>query len=87
MLFTNNPKKGALAEYVKYFWPGVVVVNEVYPEPSKSEVAVIKDKGACCYHIAGVKGRAWPAFPRGYRAASPAALLFAGEGRGMDRLR
>jgi hypothetical protein len=31
------------------------------------EFEAIKAKGACCYHIAGVKARAWPAFPRGYQ--------------------
>ena len=82
VIVLNLTKKGALAEYVKYFWPGVVVVNEVYPEPSKSEVAVIKDKGACCYHIAGVKGRAWPAFPRGYQGGIPCCASFLPEKEG-----
>jgi hypothetical protein len=31
------------------------------------EVAAIKEQEACCYHIAGVKDRAGPAFPRGYQ--------------------
>lgn len=78
----NLTKKGALPEYLEYFWPGVVVLNEVYPEPGKLEVAAIKDKGACCCHIAGVKGWAWPAFPRGYQGGIPCCASFLPEKEG-----
>lgn len=78
----NLTKKGALSEYIPYFWPGVVVLNEVYPEPVKAEVAAIRAKGACCYHIAGVKGRAWPAFPRGYQGGIPCCASFLPEKEG-----
>ena len=76
MIILNLTKKGALSEYIPYFHPGVVVINEVYPEPGKAEVAAIKAVGACCYHIAGVKGRAWPAFPRGYQGGIPCCASF-----------
>ena len=49
----------------------VVVLNEVYPEPSQSEIAELERQGAKCYHIVGVAGSAWPRFPRAYRGAIP----------------
>ena len=76
VIILNLTKKGALSEYIPHFWPGVVLVNEVYPEPSKSEVADIRAKGAYCYHIAGVKAKAWPAFPRGYQGGIPCCASF-----------
>jgi hypothetical protein len=81
----NLTKKGALSEYIPYFWPGVVVLNEVYPEPGKSEVAAIQAKGGCCYHIAGSKDRPGRLSRGATRAASPAVPLFCRSRKGMDR--
>jgi hypothetical protein len=78
MIVLNLTKKGAISEYIPYLWPGV----EVYPELGKLEVAAMKKKGACCYHIAGVKGRAWPAFPRGYQGGIPCCASFLPEKEG-----
>ncbi len=67
----NLTKSGALLEYARELWPGVIVLNEVYPEPSPSEIAELERRGARCYHIVGVAGSAWPRFPRAYRGAIP----------------
>lgn len=67
----NLTKSGALADYASAFWPGVIVLNEVYPEPSAAEIAALEDRGAVCYHIVGVEGEAWPPFPRAYRGGIP----------------
>jgi len=73
------------ARYIPFLWPEVVVVNEVYPEPSEKEVADIKAKGAVCYHIVGAKGRAWPGFPRGYAGGIPCCASFWPEnGKGYE---
>jgi len=60
------------------------VVNDVYPEPSRAEVEVLRSKSAVCYHIAGIKAKAWPAFPRGYQGGIPccASFLLDKEGEG-----
>lgn len=76
LILLNLTKKGALSEYIPYLRPGAIVLNEVYPEPSKTEVAAIKAKGASCYHISGVKGKAWPSFPRGYEGGIPCCASF-----------
>ena len=67
----NLTKSGALSEYVGKFWPGTIVLNEVYPEPSASEIAALEERGAKCYHIVGVAGQAWPPFPRAYQGGIP----------------
>jgi hypothetical protein len=67
----NLTKSGALLEYARELWPGVIVLNEVYPEPSAMELAELEARGAGCYHIVGVEGEAWPPFPRAYRGGIP----------------
>lgn len=67
----NLTKSGALLEYANACWPGVIVLNEVYPEPSAAEIAALEQRGAVCYHIVGVEGDAWPPFPRAYRGGVP----------------
>lgn len=71
LMVINLAKSGALLEYAPYFWPGVVVLNEVYPEPGGEELAALERSGAACFHIVGVAGTAWPAFPRAYRNGIP----------------
>jgi hypothetical protein len=67
----NLTKSGALLEYAREFWPGVLVLNEVYPEPSPAEIGALEARGAICYHIIGVEGDAWPPFPKAYRGGIP----------------
>jgi len=67
----NLTKSGALSDYASALWPGVIVLNEVYPEPSATEIAAVEERGAACYHIVGVEGEAWPPFPRAYRGGVP----------------
>jgi hypothetical protein len=71
LIVINLAKSGALAEYATHFWPGVVVLNEVYPEPGAAELAVLETCGAECFHVVGVAGTAWPPFPRAYRGGIP----------------
>lgn len=70
-VIVNLTKSGALSDYASAFWPGVIVLNEVYPEPSATEIAALEERGAACYHIVGVEGEAWPPFPRAYRGGVP----------------
>ena len=70
-IVVNLTKKAALKEYAGLLWPEAVVLNEVYPEPGKDELRLIADAGAECWHLVGVKGSAWPSFPRAYRGGIP----------------
>ena len=75
-ILLNAAKRGALREYIPLLWPEVVVLNEVYPEPSRDELNLLNDIGIQCYHIVGVQGKAWPAFPRGYAGGIPCCASF-----------
>ena len=46
MLVVNVTKKSAVAQYIPLFWPGCVLLNETYPEPTADELAQIKAIGA-----------------------------------------
>ena len=71
LIVVNLSRSGVLAEYLSHFWPGVIVLNEVYPEPTRDELEILERLGLTCHHIAGVKGEAWPPFPRAYRRGIP----------------
>jgi hypothetical protein len=71
VIVVNLTKRGALKEYAALLWPEAIVLNEVYPEPGKDELRLIADAGAECWHLVGVKGTAWPSFPRAYRGGIP----------------
>jgi len=78
-LLVNVSLNSALGEYVHLLWRGVVVVNEVYPEPSKEIAQWLKGKGCHCYHVVGVKARALPSFPGGYQGGIPCCAAWQSE--------
>jgi hypothetical protein len=52
-------------------WPGIVYLNEVYPEPSREEIEELRDIGVSTWHVVGVKASAYPPFPKAYRGGIP----------------
>ncbi|MCF6147677.1 MAG: hypothetical protein E3K37_03360 [Candidatus Kuenenia sp.] len=70
-ILINISKSYALSDYTSLFWPGLVVLNEVYPEPHKEELEMIKAKGCAVYHIVGIEGKAYPSFPNAYTGGIP----------------
>jgi len=48
-----------------------VVVNEIYPEPDEDTLAGLRANHSLCYHVVGVKAKAWPKFPAAYRGGIP----------------
>lgn len=75
-ILLNATKRGALREYIPLLWPEVVMLNEVYPEPSPEELNLLRGLGVHCYHIVGVEGKAWPSFPRAYAGGIPCCASF-----------
>jgi len=75
-IILNLTKRGALKQYLPYIWPESVVLNEVYPEPSRQEVAMVVAAGAKIYHIVGPDG--WVLFPLGggYHNKIPCCAAF-----------
>ena len=71
VIILNVATQKALEENLIYFNEKVIIINEVYPEPSEELINKIKAKGSTLFHIVGVKGRSFPRFPRAYRNGIP----------------
>ena len=70
-ILVNISRSFVLKYYMPHIWPNLVLLNEVYPEPNKEEVAQYRKKGGNVYHLAGVKGTAFPSFPKAYSGSIP----------------
>ncbi len=70
-ILINVTKKAVLREYVSHFWPELVLLNEVYPEPSDEEIGMLSKLGSRAYHVVGVEAKAFPSFPKAYAGAIP----------------
>lgn len=75
-ILINISRKFVLSNYIPHIWRELVLLNEVYPEPSPKEVESYKEKGGSVYHLAGVKGRAYPSFPKAYSGAIPCSAAW-----------
>jgi hypothetical protein len=70
-ILVNLTWADVLETYVDRMWKGLVVLNEVYPPPSRLCVQAIGDRGASVHHLAGVEGFAAPPFPGVYSGGVP----------------
>lgn len=70
-ILINVSRRAALSDYYSLMWPSLIVINEVYPEPSPDEVAALTAIGSALYHVVGIAGEAYPRFPNVYAAAIP----------------
>lgn len=70
-LVVDVSRNGVLEQYAELICPGSVVLNEVYPEADAETVAKLKRRGVRYFHLQGVKGQSWPAFPGAYAGAVP----------------
>src|SRR3989344_2693669 len=80
VILVNITIKNVLMDYIEKIWPGVVIINEVYPEPPPETLSAIKDHGCTCYHIKGVKANAFPPFPGAYGGAIPCCAAWLSDG-------
>lgn len=70
-LILDCSRKGVIESYVDQFWPGMVLLNEVFPRPSRKVVGLLSDKGVECWHLSGLAGSIVPPLPHGYENAVP----------------
>lgn len=56
-ILINISRSHALDYYTDLFWPGLVLLNEVYPEPGADELKTITEKGCSAYHVVGIHRR------------------------------
>lgn len=76
LIVLNITKREALKEYIPLLWKEVILVNEVYPEPSEAELGMLRQRDIRCYHISGIAGKAIPKFLRAYRGAIPCCASY-----------
>lgn len=67
----NVTRNTVLCDYVGRFWSDLVLLNEVYPEPSQAEITELTAIGSRAYHVVGVSGQAYPSFPKAYAGGIP----------------
>lgn len=71
VIVVNITLNNAFKDYLDVIWPGTVVINEVYPEPTPDILERLRDKNCSCYHVVGVSAFALPSFPEAYHGAIP----------------
>jgi len=71
VIVVNITLNNALKNYLEVLWPGMVVINEVYPEPTSDSLERIRIRNCSCYHVVGVDAYAVPSFPAAYQGAIP----------------
>lgn len=70
-MLINLSRQAAIKDYIHFFWKELIVVNEVYPEPSAEELKAITDKNCKVYHVVGIEGKSFPSLPGAYNGAIP----------------
>ncbi len=70
-LLVNVANRQALNGVEDKLWSGMVVLNEVYPEPSRRLRADLAARGIAVHHVVGVAGSVFPRLPNAYRGAIP----------------
>ena len=79
MIFVDVSRHGAIERYIHDLPVGSVVLNEVFPEPSREVIKHLQRRKITAYHIAGVKADVYPSLPYGYRNAVPCCAIHSDE--------
>lgn len=79
LILVDVSRHGVIQRYIPDLPVGTVVLNEVFPEPSRDVVAQLKSRKIVAYHIAGVKAKVYPPLPHGYRNAVPCCAIHSEE--------
>lgn len=74
-MLVDVARKGALATYLDELWPGLVILNETYPQPSESMLRSLGQRQIPVYHIVGSPAFIWPMLPHAYHAGLPCCAL------------
>jgi hypothetical protein len=79
MILVDVSRHGVIQRHINELPEGTVVLNEVFPEPSRDVVKQLKGRNIAAYHIAGVKAEVYPSLPHGYRNAVPCCAIHSDE--------
>ena len=79
-LILDCSRKGVIETYANQMWPGMVLLNEVFPRPSRHVVDLLSEKGVECWHLSGLAGSVVPPLPHGYENAVPCCAAHGASG-------
>ena len=79
MMLVDVSRHGVIQRYIHELPEGTVILNEVFPEPSRDVVKQLKNRKIVAYHIAGVKAEVYPSLPHGYKNAVPCCAIHSDE--------
>jgi hypothetical protein len=79
MILVDVSSHGVIQRYIHELPEDTVVLNEVFPEPSREAVTHLKIRNIMAYHIAGVKAEVHPSLPLGYKNAVPCCAIHSDE--------
>jgi hypothetical protein len=80
MLLVDVSRRGILETYLDHLPKQVVLLNEVFPEPSERVRERLKSLAVTAYHLAGVSANVYPELPLSYRNAVPCCAMHADAG-------
>jgi hypothetical protein len=72
--------RGTIRGYLDQLWPGLVVLNETFPQPTGDVLAALADRLIEVFHLSGVAGRIVPALPPPYDRSVPCCAVHDLEG-------
>jgi hypothetical protein len=75
MILVDVSRHGVIQRHIHELPEDTVVLNEVFPEPSRDAIWELKSRNIAAYHIAGVKAEAYPSLPHGYKSAVPCCAI------------
>jgi hypothetical protein len=75
ILLVDVSRHGAIQCYVDKMPEGSVVLNEVFPEPSREVLAELANRNIATYHIAGIAADVYPSLPLRYKNALPCCAI------------
>lgn len=74
-LLIDAARAGALETYLPQMWPGLVVLNEAFPEPGRRVRRTLAETGVALWHLSGTAGSIWPNLPFAYAGAVPCCAV------------
>lgn len=86
-ILINLTKMYAISVYIDFFWSELIILNEVYPEPSEKEIRRLSDKGIHLYHASGVDAKSYPSYPGAYQGGIPFCAAWDSEDMGVISVR
>ena len=78
-ILVDVSRHGIIQRYIDDLGEDTVVLNEVFPEPSREVIKCLKARNIATYHISGVRAQVYPSLPHGYKNAVPCCAIHSDE--------